>query len=71
MKVETMVLRVLVAPKVPQGSLARQASGVVLELMVPVGCLENQVLRVTEDLMDFLGCLVKKDTGENQDQWDP
>lgn len=71
MKVETTVLRVLVASKGLQDKLANLARGAVPELTGPVECLESQAPRVTEALMDCLDCLVKRDTGESRGQWDP
>lgn len=70
-KAEILVLRVPVASKGLQDSLANLARGAVPELMGPVECPESLAPRVTEALMDSQDCLVKRDTGGSQGQWDP
>lgn len=71
MKVETPDLRVPVASKGLQDSLAKLARGAVPEPMGHVECPESQALRVTEALMGSPDCLVKRDTEVSQGQWDP
>lgn len=66
---ETTVLRVRVASRGLQDSLAKLAREVVLELMELVECQENQAPRVTEALTDSLACLVRRDTGGSPGQW--